>query len=44
MAVRAVSLKVCYNFEALLWLLDVNKRAEGLMTFVRNLILNLLFE
>jgi len=28
MAVRAVSLKVCYNFEALLWLLDVNKRGR----------------
>jgi len=26
MAARAVSLKVCYYYEALLWLLDVNKR------------------
>ena len=26
MAGSAVSLKVCYYFEALLWLLDVNKR------------------
>jgi len=26
MAAKAVSLKVCYYFEALLWLLDVNKR------------------
>ena len=30
MAARAVILKVCYYFEALLWLLDVNKRCGGI--------------
>jgi hypothetical protein len=37
MAARAVSLKVYYYFEALLWLLDVNKDGGWVMTFVRNL-------
>jgi hypothetical protein len=38
MAGRAVSLKVCYYFEALLWLLDVNKSSRQLVaTAVLNL-------